>query len=272
MSKEIVKEFYGADGHDEFNRLNKDAFHRLELNTTLYFLEKYLPTTGHILDAGGGPGRYSLELAQKGYEITHLDIIPSYNEYTKRILAENNLSNRLVDSITGDICNLHRFADNSFDGVICLGGPLSHVVDKEEQEKAVSELIRVAKPDSYIFCSVIGRLALLKSCFNRFPTEMTEDAFLLYRDTGDYHGHRGFTACHFFLVADLRKLFERNDVEIISMVGLEGLSSSDRAAYNELYENYKAAFEIWWQTHLQYCTHSAVVDTSEHILIICRKK
>lgn len=272
MSKEKVKAFYGQDEHYEFNRLVADAFHRLELDTTLHFIDKFMPEAGHILDAGGGPGRYTLEMAKRGFSVTHLDISPNFVECTKKVIAENNLSELLVDSVEGDICDLSRFEDSNFDGVLCLGAPLSHVVEASEREKAVLELIRVAKPGSYIFCSVIGRLALLCRVLTDFPNELTMDKYIRYRDTGDYDGSQGFTACHFFLADDLKKAFDRQDVEFIELVGLEGLASANPEAVNKLYENDKEAFEIWWQTHLKLCTHPAVVDTSQHMMIVCRKK
>lgn len=50
----------------EWNRLVKDAYHALEFLVTMHYLRKYLPETGKILDAGGGPGRYALELWSGG--------------------------------------------------------------------------------------------------------------------------------------------------------------------------------------------------------------
>ena len=35
---------------------------------TMYFPEKHLPEKGLLLDAGGGPGRYTIELAKKGLQ------------------------------------------------------------------------------------------------------------------------------------------------------------------------------------------------------------
>ena len=46
----------------EWNRLIRDDFHHLEYNTTLRFLTEYLPKAGLILDAGGGPERYTIKL------------------------------------------------------------------------------------------------------------------------------------------------------------------------------------------------------------------
>ncbi|HSW61283.1 MAG TPA: class I SAM-dependent methyltransferase, partial [bacterium] len=127
MSKQKVKAFYGQDEHYEFNRLVADAFHRLELDTTLHFIDKFMPKTGHILDAGGGPGRYTMEMAKRGFTVSHIDLNPNYSEYTKNVMAENDLSKYLASSNEGDICDLSRFEDSTFDGVLCLGAPLSHV-------------------------------------------------------------------------------------------------------------------------------------------------
>lgn len=66
------------------NKLVRDPYHRLEYNTTMYFLKKYLPSKGLILDAGGGPGRYTIELAKLGYDMVLLDLTPKLLEITKK--------------------------------------------------------------------------------------------------------------------------------------------------------------------------------------------
>ena len=272
MSKDKVREHYSQDEHYEFNRLIQDAFHRLELDTTLHFIDKLMPKSGHILDAGGGPGRYTMEMAKRGYLVNHLDLNPGYVDYTKKVMEESGLSKQLVDSVEGDICDLSRFDDNTFDGVLCLGAPLTHVVDKNERKKAIDELVRVAKQGSYIFCSVVGRLALLRTVLAEFQEEIKMDIFKEYVKTGDYDGSNGFTCCHFYLADDLKKEFDRQELEFVELVGLEGLASANSEAVNKLYENDREAFEIWWQTHLKLCTHPAVADTSQHMMIVCRKK
>lgn len=272
MSKEVVKKYYEKDRDYEFNRLVQDAFHRLELTTSLYFLDTYLPESGHILDAGGGPGRYTLELAKRGFSITHIDLNPGYVEQARKVMKEHDLLEKLISSTDGDICDLSQFANNTFDGVLCLGAPLSHVVDAAEREKAVSELIRVAKPGCYVFCSVISRLALLRTVLAEFPEEIKMEIFKKYVQTGDYDGSNGFTACHFFLADDLKKLFDKPSVAFVTLAGLEGLASANPEKLNKLYETDKEAFEIWWQTHLKLCTQQSVADTSQHFMIICRKR
>ncbi|MFB0567325.1 MAG: class I SAM-dependent methyltransferase, partial [Candidatus Bathyarchaeia archaeon] len=62
---EMVKRWYDARAEYEWIRLFQDGYHQLEYLITMHFLEKYLPSKGLILDAGGGPGRYAIELAKR---------------------------------------------------------------------------------------------------------------------------------------------------------------------------------------------------------------
>lgn len=64
----------------------KDAYHSLEFLVTMPYLRKYLPETGKVSDAGGGPGRYTLELCRAGYDVLLLDI-----DATDTVLLKNKI-------------------------------------------------------------------------------------------------------------------------------------------------------------------------------------
>lgn len=267
---ELVKEFYSREGLKEWLRLVKDPYHRLEFDTTMYFLEKYLPGEGLILDAGGGPGRYAIELAKRGYEVVLLDLTPRLLEIAEEQAVKAGVRDR-IKIVEGSIDDLSMFGDSYFDAVLCLGGALSHLVEEERREKALDELIRVAKEGSPIFISVIGRLAVLIRALADFPDLIDEEIFRRIRDTGDYYGERGFAPCHFYLPEELEESLRRRNVEVLEIVGLEGLASTHREETNKLYEERPETWRIWWETHLKTCTHPCVVGISEHFLIICRK-
>ena len=271
--KHSVREYYPKLGIREWKRLVKDPYHRLEFETTMHFLKKYLPPNGLILDAGGGPGRYTIELAKLGYDVVLLDLTPELLEIAKRRIKRAKVQKKVKQIIEGSIDDLSTFKSNSFDGVICLGGALSHIVDKKRREKAIDELIRVAKKNAPIFISVIGRLAVLIREFVDFPESIKSrpDIFIDIRDSGDYSGELGFAPAHFYLPEELKEELEKRNVEILEMVGLEGLASTHRKALNRFYKNYQEVWKIWWETHLKTCTHPSVVGISEHFMIICRK-
>jgi ubiquinone/menaquinone biosynthesis C-methylase UbiE len=271
MSETLVKNYYTGQVQKEWRRLIRDAYHRLEFDTTLHFLKKHFPKKGLILDAGGGPGRYTVTLAGQGYDMIMLDMTPANVEFAKRQIKRSDVEHRVKDVIEGSIVDLSRFADNAFDGVICLGGPLSHVVNKRKRDEAIRELVRVAKPGAPVAVSVMSRFSVLIVELTMFPEEVEMPHYQKLLNTGDYLGQYGFTACHFFLPEDFRALFDDKGVEVLVMVGLEGISSSHRKELNRIAQN-ERQWKIWQATHLKTCTHPAVVGTSEHMLLVVQKR
>jgi len=277
-------QYYSKIGMKEWKRLVRDTYHRLEFDTTMHFLRKYLPTNGLVLDAGGGPGRYTIGLAKMGYDVVLLDLTPELLEIAKKQIKRAKVEDRVKQVLQGSIDNLSMFNDNTFDAVLCLGGALSHIINRKQREKAIDELIRVAKKEALTFVSVIGRFATLICALIYWPEEMENDG--LYQkicDTGDYYGGRGiytrwytgkkrsFAPCHFYLREELEGSFRKRNVEILEMVGLEGLATLHQKETNRLFKKYPKAWKNWQEIHLKTCTHSSVVDVSQHFMIICKK-
>jgi ubiquinone/menaquinone biosynthesis C-methylase UbiE len=271
MSQTRVKKYYTETVRKEWNRLVRGPYFRLEFDTTMHYLKKYLPKKGRVLDAGGGPGRYTVELAKRGYRMTLLDLTPANLAFAKRRIKAAGVQKKVEAVIEGSISNLSQFAGGSFDAVICTGGPLSHILDVRQRNRAIKELIRVAKRRAPIFVSVMGRLSVQVIELMLFPQEIEMPFFKIARDTGDYKGMYGFTACHFYLPEEFERAFAGKGVRILEMVGLEGLSSRQYRKVNTLARHPKR-WRVWMQTHLRTCTHPAVVGMSEHMLIVCRKK
>jgi len=268
---EIVKSWYREKAQYEWERLQQDPYHQLEFIITLHFLKKYLPKTGLVLDAGGGPGRYTIELAKRGYDVILLDLVPELLKIAKEQIKKAGVQNKVKQIVEGSIDNLSMFENETFDAVLCLGGALNHLLDERRREKAARELIRVAKKGAPIFVSVISRLGVLRTIFLRFPESLK---FCKHHwEVGDYipgvHG-RGFTAAHWFLPEELKELFERQGVKILEMAALEGLSSHHREETNKLYENQKN-WKLWLEILLETCNHPSIIGASEHFLMVAKK-
>lgn len=271
--KNIIKEYYDQHGQKEWRRLFQDAHHQLEFNTSLKFIKKYLRRKKlKILDAGGGPGRYTIALAKSRHRLTLVDISPNLLQIAKKQIKRAGVSNRIDSIFEGSVTDLRWFSDNSFDAALCLGGVLSHLLSKNKRNLAIKELKRVTKKNGYIFISVIGRLAVLKGELAAFPKEIEDpDCCLRIAKTGNYFGGYGFAPTHFFLAEELKDLLEANKLQILEMVGLEGLAAVLRDATNRLAKN-KKAWRNWLKVHNYFCTYPSVVDNSEHFMAICRKK
>jgi len=272
-AEKLTKQVYSKMVEREWMRVVKDPFHLLEFNTTMRFLKKYLPKKGLILDAGGGPGRYTIELAKMGYNVVLLDLVKENLELAKKQIKKAKVGNKVRDITEGNIVDLSRFKDNSFDAVICLGGPLSHVDPKSNREKAIKELIRVAKKNAPIFISVMSRYGNLTQFPRRWPDEIKpKKHFEAYVLKGDDYLWIGKHFCHYFVRDELEELFKKQkNIHILGMVGLEGAGSSDIESLNLLHKKHPQAWRNWVDIHNKICTIPTIVDISQHMMIIGRK-
>jgi 2-polyprenyl-3-methyl-5-hydroxy-6-metoxy-1,4-benzoquinol methylase len=158
-----VRAAYDRYPEREWNRLVGGAQARLEYLITTHALRQHLPAPDpacHLLDAGGGPGRYTLALAARGYVMTLLDLSPALLRFARQQIAHAPLviQQQIAAIEEGSITDLARFGDQQFDAVLCLGGPLSHILDASERQHALHELGRIARPGAPLFISVMNRL------------------------------------------------------------------------------------------------------------------
>jgi len=273
--EKVVKDWFTKTAGNEWKRLRRNPYHQLEFIVTTHFLEKYLPKRGLLLDAGGGPGRYTIALAKKGYDMVLVDLVREMLELAKRKIKREGVQHKVKQVVGSSVTDLSMFNNETFDGVLCLGGPLCHLLDSKLRETAARELVRVAKTGAPLFVSVIGRLGLLKTILARLPNEIRDCQHHL--EVGDYipgvlprKEVTGFTAAHWFMPEELKELFEGLRVETLDLVALEGLSSHLQRATNRLYKE-KEKWNVWVDIVLKTCNHPSIVGTAEHILYIGKK-
>jgi S-adenosylmethionine-dependent methyltransferase len=70
---DIVRDLYNRNADREWNRL-AEPLQRVEFESTLRLVDGYFPATGKVCDIGSGPGRYAIELAQRGHRVSLLDV------------------------------------------------------------------------------------------------------------------------------------------------------------------------------------------------------
>jgi ubiquinone/menaquinone biosynthesis C-methylase UbiE len=274
MNKEerLTQKVYSRDARVEWNRLGKDVYHRLEFETTMKFLKRYLPKKGLILDAGAGPGRYTIELAKLGYDVVLLDFVKANLDLAEEKIKKAGVEKKVRAVVHGSIVNLKEFKDNSFDAVICLGGPLSHVCPEKNRKLALKELRRVAKRNAPIFISVMMKYAVLMMAPNYWHQEIkiTKHFEELLLKGEDYMWHKRYY-CHFFISEELEALLKEAGINFIKKVGLEGISSPYRKAIRKIARD-KKLWANWIKAHYYLCEKKEVADTSMHTLFIGRKK
>ena len=141
MKKFSVKEGYNKIA-EEYDKLYNVAI--------LTEQPKFLKLIGNVrgkkvLDIGCGTGRYSIELTKKGATVTGVDISEKMLE-----IARKKSKKLKINFKRANATNLP-FKDNEFDLVISALA-IEHVKD---YKKAISEMIRVCKPNGHIIFSML---------------------------------------------------------------------------------------------------------------------
>ncbi len=151
-----IVEFYSSNHKDEHSRLER---HQLEYDLTWRYLNQYLPAQGTILEVGAATGRYTLELARRGYSVTAADVSAALIEKCRKNLAHQGLE-RQVRLVVADARNLSKVTEKGFDAVLLMG-PLYHLVVKADRELALKEALDRLRAGGVIFSSFISRFGAM---------------------------------------------------------------------------------------------------------------
>ena len=137
MSKDAVRGYYASFGEREWQRLTNPDDGAVEFALTKQLLARYLPPSGRILDLGGGPGRYTIWLAERGYRVVLADLSLDLLAIARTQIAAAGVDQQVEAIVEADACDLGRWPDASFDAVLCQG-PFYHQPDPTDRERAAT--------------------------------------------------------------------------------------------------------------------------------------
>ena len=258
--KEIVSSFYGQ--YDEDGRTARSRHGQLEFCTTMTYIHRYAARQSKILEVGAGTGRYSIALAREGMDVTAVELV----ENNLAVLRENSKGMENIRSYQGDATDLSRFPDNSFDMTLFFG-PMYHLYEEDEVNRAIDEAIRVTKPDGVMMFAFISVFAIMYA--NYFYGKWSagqEENF-----TDDYKvkhfKEQLFTG---YDVTEFEALFQKKPVEWITTAGVDGLLEpiEKRSDFSLSDEDFKA-FAEWY---LAFSEKRELLGNTNHLLYICRKQ
>ncbi len=247
------------------------ARHRTEFAVTLRALEDHLPPPpAAILDCGGGPGRYAIDLTRRGYHVTLFDLSPELLTLARERATEAGVT--LAGFEEGTAIDLGRFDDGAFDAVLLMG-PLYHLLDETERRQALAEARRVVKPGGPVFAAFIARYAGHIDAAARYPERAAEtpDVGLRIATTGRLpprdDGSVGFVA-YFAHPDEIEPLCRAAGLEPVEVLGVEGVVSGHEDRINALSGD---AWDFWVETNYQIGHDRSIHGGVEHLLAICRR-
>lgn len=136
MNEENLIKYYNKFNEDK--RLNS-KYGQIEYITSMKYIHEYLNTMDNpkVMDIGAGTGRYSIALAEEGYDVTAVELV----KHNLRVIEQKSDK---VKAFQGNATNLSKFNDEIFD-LVLLFGPMYHLCDKDSQLKALNEAKRITK-------------------------------------------------------------------------------------------------------------------------------
>jgi len=261
-----IEEYYNYR-YDEWGRLLR---HRIEYEMTKRALDKYISPNSSVLDVGGGPGRYSIYLAQKGHEVTLVD----FSEKLVEQAAENskNAGVTLKDCIHGNALYLDKILpDRQFDVVLCMG-PMYHLLEESERRQAIEQCMIKLKAGGILIVSFISAYAPLLDCLGHFPEAVLKDKdnLLGYLNDGRHVAEPddAFTDAYFFNPMEIDKFMADFKLDKIRIFATDCYAP---LVEGKLMELPGEIFQSWIDVFEQISANTEILGCCEHILYIARK-
>ncbi len=257
--------FYDEFAPQEWDRLER---HRTEFAVTLKALLEFLPDKPcSILDIGGGPGRYAIELARLGYDVTLMDISKESLQMAKEKADEAGVSLRAY--IHGNALSTSECVSELFDAVLLMG-PLYHLLQKSERVQAVREGIRIIKAGGQFFASFITRFAPFRDSAKNIPDWVLEnyDYAMRMLETGLHEKPTKFAMAYFAHPDEIRPMMESCGLKTLRLIGCEGIVAGHEEKVNELKGE---AWDLWVELNYRLGMEPSLYGAADHLLYIGEK-
>ena len=262
---DVIERFYDAYADREWQRFEDSPAGRVNLAVHQRFLADHLDAGMRVLDIGAGPGRFTIEAVQRGATVVVGDLSGEMLRQNEERVVAAGAEHGVEQRLRLDVTDLSRLPDGAFDVAVCFGGPISYALDRADT--AVSELLRVTRPDGVVLCSVMsvlgGARTLLPGVIADAVARGYDNATRIF-ETGELPPEVSGHPLRMYRWSELEALIERAGAQVI-----------DRTAANYLTPGYgeelvddvpSAAWDWLVEREIAACREPGVIDAGTHIL------
>ena len=265
-----IRRFYDGYGEREWERLNADPRARVIFHIHRWYLEQFTEAGQQVLEAGAGPGRFTIELAKLGARVTVGDLSPGQLELNRLKVEDAGLAACVAQRVLLDIVDCSQFSSESFDAVVCYGSPLNYVFDRADD--ALSEMLRVTKRGGYVLLSVTSALNTYLPWLVDLVRKVGLEEVQRILDTGDFDGDAA--AGHpmrSYRWSRLRALLDRHPAEVVAVSASNFLATVESIPSLAKIEEDQAFWEAFLGWEVDCCREPGALDCGSHIIAVLRR-
>lgn len=251
-----LEEYYGKFCEDK--RLTR-RHGQVEFRTSMKYIHDYLKPGDRILDIGAGTGRYSIALANEGYEVDAIELV----KYNLGMLKAHNST---VKAFQGTALDLSRYPDETFD-LTLLFGPMYHLFSKEDKIKALAEAKRVTKTNGIILVAyVMNDYSIL---IHGFRDGYIKEALSAGKIDENFQTRTSVKDLYSYIrIEDIDALNHKVNLQRIKIIASDGPADYMRPILNKMDDE---TFELFMKYHFSTCERMDMIGASSHTLDILRK-
>src|SRR5215831_10620187 len=264
---EEIERYYDGGVDAEWTRLER---RQVEFEMTRRHLDSLLPRGCSVVDVGSGPGRYAIYLAERGHDVTLVDLSQRNLDRAASEASRRGLRLRTLHHLSA--VHMPDLKDESSDAVLCLG-PLYHITEDRQRREAISECLRVLKAGGValfafvsLYAHVVARIG--NGRLELRPGEMDEYEYILHNQTNRNLAVVHFTHAWYTDPGQIAPLMEGMGFKTERIACLEPFGLARAEAVELLSPETRAQ---WFDYLYHVSTASSILGASQHLLYCGRK-
>lgn len=241
-----------------------------------HYISRILRSEEHVVDIGAGPGKYSMELARGGCDVTLVDLTPRLVELARGKAEQLGLTGKFRGFHTADATDLRAFEDNAFDSALLMG-PMYHLQEERQRSAAVSELHRVAKPGAPVFVAFMTRPRFLMTSLAyplHWKPNHEPESLKAFAETGIFnHADPGrFTGAYYYNIDDIEPFMASHGFRQTQLIGSSSIVPGIQAEQLDYWRSFgEERFNIMMDLVFREAANPYNLAVSSHLLYIGEK-